>query len=748
MIFKLEDVRNIANDKKAIQSSISQYSNIDDASRVLRTDIQVDDFAMHTGWEENPWWILDLEKEIFIDCIRITNRSNNTYQEALVNVKVELSLDKQTWISVDSSCFEWQNGLDILDVNIYQAMNTRYIKISLQGYGNLVLKKVEVFVRKIKGYVAESKFTAYGDRFLALLNALYLSEKLGLKFAFSWPIANHKSHKNDTQKVISIDCGKAEDFFDQKFLNQHYHSVNHIHDGKAYMLTKSLKELQNDPFEYPWGFVTTHQHLKHWIKDIDEDYRKKFPTIWRKLPFANYMKEIINSVEQSLKYVSFKEFVVLHIRSGDGVYWIDNWFYNFGFIFNAGLFEKVMPVEIAYELIDKVIETKHIVLSGEDIQELESLQEYFNKKVGYKKIYLIKEFYTQNIKNDKDKTLFDLNFMAKALKIYTSESNFSSLASLISTGKEPINFLKLFSEKERFEILIRNYKKINVHTLQNAFTNWNLYFLSFNLNLSLEKSCEFIQKVVDIEPDNMLACICLYENLLKLKNIDKAENLLQTLANDDRILKFIDIFLASIFYEKMHPIFILVAQENPNYPYISFIVAKISFHKQDLKSTKQYLQFCLEKEPNNKIFLEFYEQLNHKKDTLLFNKNLQENLKHSALTRVQNHLAYKLGQAMIENSKSLKGYIRMPYVLSYIKDKHKQEQNIYERLIKQNPSLKLPKLETYNDYELALKEKECFTYKLGEAIMRAYKTWYKGGFVKFYFEAKKLEKEFKKQKSQ
>ena len=82
-------------------------------------------------------------------------------------------------------------------------------------------------------------------------------------------------------------------------------------------------------------------------------------------------------------------------------------------------------------------------------------------------------------------------------------------------------------------------------------------------------------------------------------------------------------------------------------------------------------------------------------------------------------------------------------MLSYIKAKHKKEQSAYENLIKQKPNLKLPKLETYADYEKALKEKECFTYKLGEAIMRAYKTWYKGGFIKFYFEAKKLEREFK-----
>ncbi|EDP2328980.1 alpha-2,3-sialyltransferase, partial [Campylobacter jejuni] len=90
----------------------------------------------------------------------------------------------------------------------------------------------------------------------------------------------------------------------------------------------------------------------------------------------------------------------------------------------------------------------------------------------------------------------------------------------------------------------------------------------------------------------------------------------------------------------------------------------------------------------------------------------------SAKARIQNHLSYKLGQALIANSKSILGYIRIPYVLSYIKDKHKFEQKAYEEKIKENPNLALPPLETYPDYNEALKEKECFTYKLGEALMQ------------------------------
>ncbi|AJC85827.1 hypothetical protein CAQ16704_0318 [Campylobacter sp. RM16704] len=99
----------------------------------------------------------------------------------------------------------------------------------------------------------------------------------------------------------------------------------------------------------------------------------------------------------------------------------------------------------------------------------------------------------------------------------------------------------------------------------------------------------------------------------------------------------------------------------------------------------------------------------------------------TAKSRIQNQLSYKLGQAMIANSKSFLGYIRMPFVLSYIYDKHKQEQKIYQEKIKKDSSLVLLPLESYPDYKEALKEKECLTYKLGQALIQANKLGMRGG---------------------
>ncbi|MCW1871859.1 alpha-2,3-sialyltransferase, partial [Campylobacter jejuni] len=59
-------------------------------------------------------------------------------------------------------------------------------------------------------------------------------------------------------------------------------------------------------------------------------------------------------------------------------------------------------------------------------------------------------------------------------------------------------------------------------------------------------------------------------------------------------------------------------------------------------------------------------------------------------------------------------------------------------------NLALPPLETYPDYNEALKEKECFTYKLGEEFIKASKNWYWGGLFLLPYRVFKLHKKLEK----
>ncbi|WP_243708216.1 hypothetical protein [Campylobacter volucris] len=187
-----------------------------------------------------------------------------------------------------------------------------------------------------------------------------------------------------------------------------------------------------------------------------------------------------------------------------------------------------------------------------------------------------------------------------------------------------------------------------------------------------------------------------------------------------------------------------ILQKLDKYPKMDYIkVPSVELIAEQYKlQEKLGIEISLE---NVALYYEIQKQIH----ALNLSNNIPQNMcdiyqtKHgTAKQRIQNQLSYKLGQAMIINSKSLFGYIKMPFVLSYIKDKHKQEQKIYQEKIKKDPSLKLPPLEEYPDYKEALKEKECLTYKLGQALIKANKTWHKGGYVKLWFEVKRLKMEF------
>lgn len=110
----------------------------------------------------------------------------------------------------------------------------------------------------------------------------------------------------------------------------------------------------------------------------------------------------------------------------------------------------------------------------------------------------------------------------------------------------------------------------------------------------------------------------------------------------------------------------------------------------------------------------------------------------TAKSRIKNQLTYKLGEAMIENSKSIWGYIRMPYILSYIKETHQKNQKLYQEKIKASPSLKLPPLESYPDHNEAIKLKNHLSHKLGEALINADKSKLKLGYLTLWFKCKKI----------
>ncbi|WP_337213832.1 DUF2972 domain-containing protein [Campylobacter molothri] len=89
------------------------------------------------------------------------------------------------------------------------------------------------------------------------------------------------------------------------------------------------------------------------------------------------------------------------------------------------------------------------------------------------------------------------------------------------------------------------------------------------------------------------------------------------------------------------------------------------------------------------------------------------------------------------------GYLTLFKKLYNIKKQHKKEKQIYQETIKVFPTLKYPELKQCPDYNEALKCYFHLSYMLGEALIKSYQSWYRGGGFKLYSYIKKANKEFK-----
>ncbi|MDY3113732.1 MAG: CatB-related O-acetyltransferase [Helicobacter sp.] len=126
---------------------------------------------------------------------------------------------------------------------------------------------------------------------------------------------------------------------------------------------------------------------------------------------------------------------------------------------------------------------------------------------------------------------------------------------------------------------------------------------------------------------------------------------------------------------------------------------------------------------NRAYRVDCHETLRVSRNDLVDSVNVESQI-FGAKERVKNQLSYKLGQILIKDSKSLSGILKMPFSLIKANLKHK-------RKVRENMGVKLPSLESYADFLEAKKCKNHLSYKLGSALIKAHKSWYKGGYVWF-----------------
>lgn len=759
MIWKEEDVVDLTESKKAIQSSVSKWSRIDDANRAIDASLEDVNFAFHTGMEDNPFWMVDLEGVYAIDCIRITNRKELKHQKINKNLKVECSLDKENWINLDSSLFEWTD-LEVLEINVLQSLKARYIKISLNTRGHLVLRRVEVLQRRYH-YAVAGRHDGLGTRIGAIISAMYIAKHLdGFKFVFSWLNGTCDDHRggvgNNEEVSFCSEILMVNEIFSEKFLQDYLISSKYRSHSND-VLNLSFSDPVDRFLKRKWGSfigkVSPYIYMKNLIpRKVLADLKGCYESI----QWSDRCTQIIQEVEYICSDIIANDFVIMHLRGGEVALG------EFRIAPHLWMHTKHFPYEVAIEIAKMEWERNHIVIIGQDFKSNQILEDYLNQIKPNKDIQiysvdsLIEDRYAYT---HPERAFFDMNFLSKAKKIYaTGGSQFSNTASMIAGRELVCSFYDIYSNEELYNIIQKNIHCLEIGNLHRAYCYYRLHAFAKKLNKPLDVVYKWLSKAMQEDSENDFYRVAMVDLLFAKRDLKAADAYLKTeCLNREHFFEAIYGPHNTMnkwgfpYYDDLRDKYLRFA--SAKYPYISYMAAKISVCRKHLDDALKFIDDSLKAEPNNQQFLSYQKEIK----TLLpksveqakvpkqlslpksgqsskaksSNKN-SINL-YSAKVRIQNQLSYRLGQEMILNSKSLSGYMRMPYELLCIVYKYKQEKKAYQEKIKKNPSLKLPPLESYEDYKEALKYKNHLSYRLGEALIEANRTWWRGGYIKFLF---------------
>ncbi|MDM7934430.1 MAG: discoidin domain-containing protein [Methanothrix sp.] len=143
-----QDNQNLALGKNASQSSTAEeWGGNWSASRGVDgiKTANIYDGGFHTGYEESPWWQVDLGSVYDLSEVRIYNRLDCCSERA-GSLEVLLSRDGESWWTVythDGTPFGGSDG-DYLSVDL-EGERARFVRVALREAGWLHLDEVEVY---------------------------------------------------------------------------------------------------------------------------------------------------------------------------------------------------------------------------------------------------------------------------------------------------------------------------------------------------------------------------------------------------------------------------------------------------------------------------------------------------------------------------------------------------------------------------------------------------------------------------
>ncbi len=139
--------------KPTFQSSYYPFQPDDEraSSQAGNDGVITGGFGLHTGLEDEPWWMVDLLEACMIYEIRVYNRLSAECEDRAETIRVDVSLDRENWVAVfDPEPPVRFGGIDGTELRIGVPVpeEARYVRVSLRARAYLHLDEVEVIGRR------------------------------------------------------------------------------------------------------------------------------------------------------------------------------------------------------------------------------------------------------------------------------------------------------------------------------------------------------------------------------------------------------------------------------------------------------------------------------------------------------------------------------------------------------------------------------------------------------------------------
>ncbi|MCV3456937.1 SGNH/GDSL hydrolase family protein [Campylobacter sp. CNRCH_2016_0050h] len=291
------------------------------------------------------------------------------------------------------------------------------------------------------------------------------------------------------------------------------------------------------------------------------------------------------------------------------------------------------------------------------------------------------------------------------------------------------------NEKIIFPKELKNYQILGIHTWNHTSSSTHaISSISIeNSSFKLIKNFGLINTFQDIQNEK---AICdeqtfLHVNTQIIKQSEESSGL--SIANEKTPrLDYVDLIG-------------ILLLENDNDKKIECKIQLINAYELLIPPIAFYKELVLEYHELKKLDMQtFLQSQNHNLLRFLNHKGLkneyeifihQNNKLYGASLRIKERLSYKLGEAIMKNSKSYLGYFKIPFELRKVKKDHFKNQKDQKNL---------PPLKAYADYKHAQIAKTHLPYLLGNALLQASRTPFKIGYLSLPFKLKKIAKNYKK----